>query len=159
MLACDESGGIGLNGNIPWPHIDIDYQWFMNHTRHGVLVMGRVTWQDSQLSHPIPERLSYVVTRDPSVCINADGCIQGNICTSILELQREYPTQTIWIIGGVGLSTATLPIIEEFYLSRIKGRFECDRFLPISDLDQWPVKWQEEHPQVTFQILQNPSSV
>ena len=46
ILACEESGGIGLNGEIPWPHIAIDFQWFMNQTKHAILVMGRVTWQD-----------------------------------------------------------------------------------------------------------------
>ena len=159
ILACDEAGGIGFNGEIPWPHIEIDYQWFMNQTKYGVLVMGRVTWQDSQLSHPIPERRSYVVTRDPSICIHADGCIQGDVCTSILNLQSKHPDCTIWIIGGVGLIETTLPIIQEFYLSRITGQFECDRYLPMSELNQWPLKWQEIHPEVTFQILRNPSFI
>ena len=157
ILACEENGGIGLNGAIPWPHIEVDFQWFMNQTKHAILVMGRVTWQDSQLSHPIPDRRSYVVTRHPSACTEAAGIIQGDVCNSILELQTRYPEETIWIIGGVGLVETTLPIIQEFYLSRVVGHFECDRFLPLSELNRWPVRWQEQHSDVTFQILENPS--
>ena len=157
MLACDVNGGIGLQGCIPWPHIERDFRWFMDHTVDGVLVMGRVTWQDSQLHHPIPDRLSYVVTRDSAACEGAHGIIQGNILTEIQALQQSFPEKTIWIIGGSGLISATLPIIEEFYLSRIHGTYECDRFLPMAQLDQWNLRWSEKHPEVTFQILTNPA--
>ena len=77
ILACDETGGVGLNGKMPWPHIPIDFQWFMDQTKGHVMVMGRTTWQDSQLGHPVPDRLSYVVTRNPSVCPEADVSFKG----------------------------------------------------------------------------------
>ncbi len=156
ILACDNNGGIGNDGRIPWPHIKRDFEWFMDQTLDSVMVMGRITWMDSQLNHPIPNRLSYVVTRNPEVCSSADGVITGDINSEILKLQESFPESTIWIIGGVGLITLTLPIIEEFYLSRIPGAYDCDRFLPIDQLEKWDLSFEEIFDDVTFQILRNP---
>ncbi len=156
ILACDEEGGVGCNGQMPWPHIPRDFQWFMDQTKGQVMVMGRTTWQDSQLGHPVPERLSYVVTRNPDLCPEADGVIQGDIVQQILDLQSFHNSKTIWIIGGATLIEATLSIIDEFVLSRIPGTYGCDRFLPLKDLNEWAVVWEEQHPEVTFQRLQNP---
>ena len=92
------------------------------------MVMGRTTWQDSQLGHPVPDRLSYVVTRNADNCPEADGVIQGDIVQRILDLQHVYQDKTIWIIGGATLIEATLSIIDEFVLSRIQGTYGCDDF-------------------------------
>lgn len=154
ILACDEEGGVGLDGKMPWPHISRDFQWFMDQTHGHVMVMGRTTWQDSQLGHPVPDRLSYVVTRNPNLCQGANGVIQGDIVESILDLQGKHPEQTVWIIGGATLIESTLSIIDEFVLSRIPGVYGCDRFLPIAELNNWTVVWEESHPEVTFQRLQ-----
>ena len=134
-------------------HVARDVQWFLDQTEDTVIVMGRVTWEDSQLNHPIPNRRSYVVTRDANNCPHANGTIQGDITNGIVELQEKYPNKTIWIIGGVQLVEANLSIIEEFYLSRIPGSFNCDRFLPLTELESWSVIFEEVHSDVTFQVL------
>ena len=33
ILAADEYGGIGYNNDLPWPRIDLDMRWFMDHTK------------------------------------------------------------------------------------------------------------------------------
>jgi len=154
ILACDEEGGVGLNGQMPWAHIPKDFQWFMDQTKGHVMVMGRTTWQDSQLGHPVPDRSSYVVTRNPESCVDADGSIQGDIVQAIVDLQQQFPDKIIWIIGGATLIEGTLSIIDEFVLSRIPGTYGCDRFLPMTTLAQWEVVWEECHPEVIFQRLQ-----
>ncbi len=154
ILACDEEGGVGLNGKMPWAHISRDFQWFMDQTKGHVMVMGRTTWQDSQLGHPVSDRLSYVVTRNPNLCTEAHGVIQGDIKQRILDLQSKHRDKTIWIIGGATLIEETLSIIDEFVLSRIPGTYGCDRFLPLDALNAWTVVWEEQHPEVTFQRLQ-----
>ena len=157
IMACDEDGGVGLNGKLPWPHIPLDYQWFMDRTFGGVLIIGRSTWDDPQLSHPMPDRISYVVTSRPESCPEAYGHLSEDLLNAIQELDNTYPDKTIWIIGGVNLIEQTLGIIEQFYLSRISGTYENDRFLPIDELNRWNVSWEEVHSEVVFQILENPS--
>lgn len=156
MMACDEQGGIGFEGEIPWPHNEKDMAWFEHHTMGSVLVMGRATWDDSQLSHPMPGRISYVVTSRPESCPEAHGHLSENICEKIIELQHKHPDQQVWIIGGLGLLEQTLGIIEQFYLSKIPGNYRCDRALPLEQLGRWRVHFEEQHPEVTFQILTPP---
>ena len=156
IMACDEQGGVGRQGKLPWPHIERDFQWFMNQTIHGVIVMGRSTWNDPQLGHPMPDRISYVVTSRPESCEQAHGHLSTNLCDNIQHLESKYPSKQIWIIGGVNLIEQTLPIIDQFYLSRIPDTYECDRFLPIEKLNAWNVNLEEVYPEVTFQILEQP---
>ena len=157
ILACEEQGGVGKNGQLPWPHIPRDFQWFMDQTFGHVIVMGRTTWDDPQLGHPMPDRISYVVTSRPESCPAAHGHLSADLLESIVALQDMHPEKTIWIIGGVHLITQTLSVIDQFVLSRIPGQYDCDRFLPMEELNQWKIVWQEAHPEVIFQILQNPN--
>ena len=158
-MACDNKGGVGVNGQLPWPHIERDFRWFMDQTLDGVIIMGRTTWNDPQLGHPMPDRISYVVTSRPESCPEAHGHLSADLQRSIRDLEQTHPDRQVWIIGGVGLIEQTLPVIDQFYLSRIPGSFECDRFLPMSELDNWSIHSEERYPEVIFQILQNPSSV
>ena len=155
-MACDDKGGVGLKGAIPWPHNPRDLNWFFKHTHGQVMVMGSGTWKDSQLGHPMPDRHSYVVTSKPELCNDAAGCINGHLKEGIHSIQSQHPDKQIWIIGGPGLIGQTLDMIDQFYLSRIPGTFKSDRFLPLEELNRWTVLSREEHPEVTFFVLQNP---
>lgn len=156
IMACDEQGGIGLDGAIPWPHNPRDIEWFFKNTHGDVMVMGSGTWRDSQLNHPMQDRISYVVTSAPERCLGAHGYINGDLKAEILALQDKHPDQQIWIIGGAGLIRQTLDLIDQFYLSRIPGVYESDRFLPLEQLASWKPLFTEKHPEVTFSILSNP---
>ena len=158
IMACDDKGGIGMNGAIPWPHNPRDIEWFFKHTHGQVMVMGSGTWRDSQLNHPMPDRKSYVVTSAPERCLGAEGYLNGDLKAGILALQKEHLNQQVWIIGGARLIQQTLDLIDQFYLSRIPGVFKSDRFLPLEQLESWKVLLKEEHPEVSFYILKNPKN-
>ncbi len=58
-----------------------------------------------------------------------------------------------WVIGGPNIVAQLLGVIEEFYLSRIPGDYNCDTFLPIEKIEQLFEKaWTEKHKEVEFQI-------
>lgn len=158
IMACETSGGVGMAGQLPWPHIERDFHWFMDNTLGGVIVLGSTTWNDPQLGHPMPDRISYVVTSQPEKYPNAHGTISSNIQASILEIAKQFPDKTTWIIGGVNLIEQTLPIIAEFYLSVVPGSYTCDRWLPMDILGTWHVRWEDVYPEVTFRILENPNT-
>jgi dihydrofolate reductase len=106
----------------------------------------------------MPSRISYVVTSRPESCPEAHGYLSGNICEKIVELQHKHPEQQVWIIGGLGLLEQTLGIIDQFYLSRIPGSYLCDRALPLGLLSRWAILFEEQHSEVTFQILTPPQN-
>jgi dihydrofolate reductase len=41
-------------------------------------------------------------------------------------------TDDVWIIGGAKLLNDSLDIIDEIWLSRISGTYDCDTYLPRS---------------------------
>ena len=86
----------------------------------------------------------------------AQHIIIDHIEKSIRELEKQYSNRILWIIGGGSIINQTLNMVEEFYLTRIAGTYDCDTFLPLNELNAWPVTWEEVHDEETFQILSNP---
>ena len=125
ILACDQEWGIGKNGALPWPHNSADLKWFKQHTNHSTIVMGRKTWESLPVK-PLPNRENIVVT---------SGLVKGpDVVVDIRSFYKILPQikfqKDVWIIGGAQLIEHCLDIIDEFYLSRIEGVYNCDTFLP-----------------------------
>jgi dihydrofolate reductase len=125
ILACDQEWGIGKNGALPWPHNSADLKWFKQHTNNSTIVMGRKTWESLPVK-PLPNRENIVVT---------SGLIKGpDVVVDIRSFYKILPQikfqKDVWIIGGAQLIEHCLDIIDEFYLSRIEGVYNCDTFLP-----------------------------
>lgn len=124
IFACDENWGIGKNGALPWPHNSADLQWFKNCTGNTTVVMGRKTWESLPVK-PLPKRRNLVVSKNE---------IPGVETRTIEEIIStcEILSSPVWIIGGAKLLEHTIGIIDEIWLSRIKGVYDCDTFLPKS---------------------------
>lgn len=153
ILACDEQGGVGKDGTLPWPHIKRDFQWFKDNTVGHVVVMGSSTYLDPDMPKPMPKRTNIVVTSRPEQCPLADDYINGNLQLYIPIVADRYPGLITWVIGGPHVIEQSLNIIDEFYISRIPGTYDCDSFLPIKEIETLFEKtWSEEHPEVTFEI-------
>jgi dihydrofolate reductase len=125
ILACDQEWGIGKNGALPWPHNSADLKWFKEHTNNSTIVMGRKTWESLPVK-PLPNRENIVVT---------SGLVKGpDVVVDIRSFYKILPQikfqKDVWIIGGAQLVEHCLDIIDEFYLSRIQGIYDCDTFLP-----------------------------
>lgn len=125
ILACDDDWGIGKDGDLPWPHNPADLKWFKENTLGGVVVMGGATWR-SLPRKPLPGRENVVITRRDD--IEADVVVDMKSAQKILP-QMNF-TKDVWIIGGAHIVNSLLPYIDEIWLSRIKGTYNCDTFLP-----------------------------
>ena len=155
ILACDDTGGVSKNGTLPWSHNTTDLQWFKNNTAGHVVVMGSTTWEDPHMPRPLPKRTNVLVTSRPYDYNGADGYIKGDLCAELKELEATCPGLIIWVIGGPNIIEQSLGVIDEFYLSRIPGEYDCDTHLPIRKIDSlFKVKWEEEHSEVKFQIME-----
>ena len=153
ILACDENGGVGNKGTLPWPHIKRDFQWFKDNTMGHVVVMGSATYLDPDMPKPMPKRKNVVVTSKPENCPLADDFINGDVVEGIRSVEQKYSGLITWIIGGPKIIEQTLDIIDEFYISRIPGEFECDAFLPLDRIkEQFTMRSAESHPEVRFEV-------
>ena len=155
ILACDDYGGVSKNGTLPWPHNSIDLKWFKENTAGHVVVMGSTTWEDPHMPKPLPNRVNVLVTSRPSHHNRANHYISGDLNKSVQRIAEEFPSLITWVIGGPNIIEQTLGVIDEFYLSRIPGDYDCDTHLPMKKIETlFKVKWEEEHPEVKFQILE-----
>ena len=135
IMAVDDKGGIGKGLSMPWPKNSKDLQWFKKNTLNQVIVMGSKTWEDPFMSTPLKDRENILITtKDNSFYPGANAYIKDNIVDEILNLEKKYSNQDIYIIGGLEIIKQTFDLIKEFYLTRIYGNFECDKFIDIKKI-------------------------
>jgi len=153
ILACDNSGGVSRDGTIPWPKNKKDLGWFKKNTTNNVVVMGSNTWVDPLMPWPLPNRINVLATSRKDELPGADKYVYGDLNGELRALKEEYPSKTIWVIGGPNIIKQTLESIEEFYLSKIPGDYDCDGFLSLKDIEiLFKKTWFEKHESVEFQI-------
>lgn len=127
ILACDDMYGIGKNGKLPWPSNKEDLMYFRKCTLGHIVVMGYNTWKS--IGKVLEGRLNIVCTNDPS---KVKGVVK--YITSIDEIKAiSDGDKDVWIIGGSKLISQCWDIIDEFYLTRIRGIYECDTFIDFPD--------------------------
>jgi dihydrofolate reductase len=153
ILACDDEGGVSKDGTLPWPHNSKDLQWFKDNTAGHVVVMGSTTWEDPHMPRPLPRRTNVLVTTRKEDYPGADGYISGDLNIELKELEATCPGIIIWNIGGPNIIEQSLRVIDEFYISRILGTYDCDTFLPLKKIESlFELDFEEAHDKVTFQI-------
>ena len=82
IVAVEQSGGIGKQGNIPWRLRD-DLKLFKQTTMGHHLIVGRVTYES--IGKALPGRHMLVITRQPDY--QAPGCqvvhsLDAGVCSS-----------------------------------------------------------------------------
>ena len=153
ILACDDTGGVSKDGTLPWPHNSKDLTWFKENTAGHVVVMGSTTWEDPHMPRPLPNRFNVLVTNRASHYNKANKYIKGDLLIEIPKLAEAHSGVITWIIGGPNIIEQTLGIIDEFYISRIPGVYECDTFLPIGKIRTLFEKtWEKKYEEVKFEI-------
>lgn len=127
ILACDDEWGIGKAGTLPWPHNPADLKWFKECTDGDVVVMGRKTWE-SLPRKPLPNRKNIVVSNSNIRVPDDVEVVKTDITNSRIVTINH--SENVWIIGGSTLLTSCLNIVDEIWLSRISGTYDCDTYLP-----------------------------
>lgn len=132
-MAVDSLGGVSKGITLPWPKNEKDLNWFKKNTLNQVVIMGRKTWEDSMMPKPLKFRVNVVVTKqNTSIFPGADHYIKGNLIDEIKYLEKQYLDKDIFIIGGPEIINFTISLVKEFYLTRIYGNHNCDKFLDLS---------------------------
>lgn len=153
ILACDDNGGVSKGGTLPWPNNPKDLGWFKDNTAGHVVVMGSTTWEDPHMPRPLPKRTNILVTTRPQDFPGAHGYIEGDLCDEVKAIEEQFPGVITWVIGGPKIIEQTLDVIDEFYISRIPGDYDCDTHLPLKKIQTlFELDFYEHHDEVTFQI-------
>ena len=133
IMAVDEKGGISKGQSMPWPKNSIDLKWFKENTINNIVVMGRKTWEDPFMPTPLKSRINVLITnKNKELIEGADYYLSGNVNIEIQNIQSEYLNKDIFIIGGSEIINLTFNLIEQFYLTRIYGNYNCEKFIDVS---------------------------
>ena len=137
IMAVDETGGISKGQSMPWPKNPIDLKWFKENTINNIVIMGRKTWEDPLMPTPLKSRINVLITkRDKKMIQGADYYLNGNTNNQIQDIQSKYIDKDIFIIGGSEVINLTFSLIEQFYLTRIYGNYNCEKFIDVSLIEK-----------------------
>jgi dihydrofolate reductase len=142
IVAVERSQGIGFNGQMPWPHLKGDMQWFRQLTTGNVVIMGSTTYDS--LGKSLPNRVNVVISRKREL-----GDHTFSDCGEALDFcSVEYPDKDIFIIGGSAIYRQYLDIVDRFYVTEIDADYKCDKFFDLSYVKEIFTK-VKEHAIVT----------
>ena len=133
IMAVDDEGGVSKNGSMPWPKNSNDLKWFKNKTINQVVVMGRLTWEDPLMPTPLKGRTNVIITsKNQNEFSGADEYISENLIQNFKKISSKYNNSDKFIIGGPNVLNQLFNLVEEFYLTRIYGNFNCDKKIDIN---------------------------
>jgi dihydrofolate reductase len=133
IVAHNQQGIIGINGQIPW-HIPEDLKRFKQLTMGKPIIMGRKTFE-SLGSKPLPGRLNVVISSAYKEGIyEAElGVLRAeSLSTALRWLQLVGSYEEIFIIGGERLYREAIPLADTIYRTVVK----LDAPMSISDSDE-----------------------
>ncbi len=128
IVAMEQSGGIGKQGQIPWRLPD-DLKLFKQITMGHHLVVGRVTYES--IGRALPGRHMLVVTRQPDY--PAPGCVVVHSLEEALAVARHAGEEEVFIGGGAQIYQQALPLALRLYLTRVHAKVASDAFFPFRD--------------------------
>jgi dihydrofolate reductase len=154
IVAVSENDVIGHNNDLPWD-IPEDMKFFRDKTKGKALIMGRKTFDS--VGHPLPNRLSVIVTRQKDMKSPGPlAIIQPDIKSAIEYCRGQVSKygEEIFIIGGGEIFKETMPIVDVIYLTRIHKKFEGDIKYPTVDLKKFELVEQRDRQEpVPFSFL------
>ena len=137
IMAIDDQGGVSKGTSMPWPKNSNDLQWFKKNTLSQIVVMGSKTWEDPFMPTPLKNRTNVLITKkNKSYYPGADFYINGNIIDEIIILEKDNLDKDIFIIGGPEIINQCFDLFKEFYLTRIYGNFNCEKFIDLGQIEK-----------------------
>ena len=155
IVATGQKNEIGRNNQLMW-HLPDDFKWFIRHTKHKTVVMGRNTM--NSLGKPLKNRRNIVLSSSNEGII--DGFEHFVSLSHVLEILKDE--EEVMIIGGAQLYNSALPLSNRIYLTRVDALFDdADTYFPNLNVDDWEVGYRELHSKdethlysFEFQILE-----
>ena len=132
IFAVDDTGGMGLNGKLPWPRNVDDMKWFKHLTTNQIVVMGKSTWDSVDMPTPLPNRKNVVFTNSP---LNISGVdeISGNVSDALHKLKEQNAVQRIFVIGGANVLLQAKSALQCVYITKIPGDYKCNTTLNLAE--------------------------
>jgi len=140
IVAIDENYGIGKSNSIPW-NLPEDLKYFKEITTYNendkninVVIMGRKTWESIPIKfRPLRDRVNIIVTsQELDLSLHKNTYSFKSLRDVISFIQNNNYKLKLgdnYIIGGEMVYADALKFlhIDNIYLTRVYGKFECDK--------------------------------
>lgn len=132
LVAMDKKHVIGFENEMPW-HLPNDLKYFKEKTTDHAIIMGRKTFDS--IGRVLPNRRNIVLTRQQTDFPKGVEVIHD--IDSIYQLNRENPSQELFVIGGGDLFEQVLPYADRMYITEIDEEFPGDTYFPRFKAEEW----------------------
>ena len=139
IVAMDEVGTIGQNGELPWKQAASVLE-FARLTQGHHVIMGRLTWA-SLPPEGLPGRKLIVLTEHYTKLVEASGAIAKLSLTSAIDYAREHEETELFVAGGAEVYALAMAYAERLYLTRIHTTVKGVKRIKFPDMRQR--NWQE----------------
>jgi dihydrofolate reductase len=154
IVAAADNDVIGVNNDLPWD-IPEDMKFFRDKTKGKAMIMGRKTFES--VGHPLPHRLSVIVTRQQDYKVPGPQAVVVPDVKSAIEYCKGQVSrygEEIFIIGGGEIFKETMDIVDVIYLTRIHKTFDGDIKYPKVDTKKFTLIEQRDRSEpVPFSFL------
>lgn len=144
IAAVCSDGGIGCNGQLPWPHCKADMAHFAKRTTgagNNAVIMGAKTW-DSIPARPLRRRANLILSSQAPEQMHSEQSDQSeHWFRTVPELFAHLEAakyDEVWIIGGASIYEQFLAMhatgeinIDEMCVTTMEGVYGCDTFFPL----------------------------
>ena len=121
IVAIGDGNRVIANGlKLPWNYPE-EYQYYLDTTKDGERVMGRVTYDTHKEK---PKGVIYILSQ------TMEDKPDVHIIRDFKQLPKPEEGKIMWVCGGAEVYKTYLPFCSELYLTHIHGNFEGDRFFP-----------------------------
>lgn len=128
IVAVDKRYGIGKNGGL-LTHITDDLKNFKKKTDGNILVMGRKTIDSLPKGKLLPNRETWILSRDKSY-VKEGARVFESIDQMMDYIEtNKIDSSRIFIAGGAAIYNAFLPIVDVAYITKIEHDFDADVFI------------------------------
>jgi dihydrofolate reductase len=142
IVACDENGGIGRQGTLPWVLAE-DLHHFKTLTslapdgHTNAIIMGRRTWESLPIK-PLPHRLNIVISNTFEQSVEGTHKVFNNIQSALDYVKGVNTIHKTFIIGGAQLYEEVLSQhrCDRVYLTLLRGVYNCDVFFPLKKMQE-----------------------
>ena len=143
IAAMSENRVIGMGNGMPWS-VPAEYEQYLHFVDGQTVVMGRKSYEI--FGSDLPDQTTAIV-------ISRNASIADATAAATLQAALDLASATgkrIFIAGGGSVYEQALPLVNEMYLSTIKGEFSGDTYFPEFDPDDWVVTEVRDEPDFVF---------
>ena len=138
IVAMDEDGCIGRQGDLPW-RLKSDMARFKVLTEgdgFNAVIMGRKTWDSlPDKFRPLPERVNIVMSRDTNWShTDADTALYPG---RAIEIAYAEGCDECWIIGGSQIYSMFIDRVDEIHVTTVHTNNSGDIMFPEWNRDAW----------------------